>query len=91
MRSNPPTQCLVQLSHDMICSGGKDICLWDRNGRCSPSTTARSQLEESSEGGNSGTVTWFADSSVHSSYPVRVRSELAHVCVCNVRDTHSIS
>ncbi len=51
MRSNPPTQCLVQLSHDMICSGGKDICLWDRNGRLL-SKFDRSQLEESSEGGN---------------------------------------
>lgn len=25
--------CLSQLSHEMVCSGGKDVCLWDRNGR----------------------------------------------------------
>ena len=25
-------QCLTQLGHDLVCSGGHDLCLWDTNG-----------------------------------------------------------
>ena len=25
-------QCLVQLGHNLVCSGGRDLCLWDRSG-----------------------------------------------------------
>ena len=41
-------QCLVQLSQDMVCSGGQDLCLWDRNAKLL-SKYDRSTLEETSE------------------------------------------
>jgi WD40 repeat protein len=27
-----PVRCLTQLNHNLICSGGRDLCIWDRNG-----------------------------------------------------------
>lgn len=43
-----PVKCLAQLSQDMICSGGSDICLWNRSGR-QLSRCDRSRLEENSD------------------------------------------
>ncbi|XP_064390795.1 WD repeat-containing protein 41-like isoform X2 [Halichondria panicea] len=30
---NGLVKCLLQMGNDIVCSGGKDICLWDRNGK----------------------------------------------------------
>lgn len=41
-------QCLVQFNQDLICSGGSDLCLWDRKGKLF-TKFCRKDLEEKSE------------------------------------------
>ena len=43
----PLLQCLVKFSSDLICSGGSDLCLWDRKGQVL-SKFSRKNLEEKS-------------------------------------------
>ena len=42
-------QCLIQLSHNLICSGGRDLCIWNRSGNLLDKFD-RNQLQETSKG-----------------------------------------